>query len=81
LTTAESRVILHNVRSVGDVLRRTIQQSGHPLLTIEQSTGVHRASISRFLRGQCFLRSDAVDRLAAYFGLELRPVARRRKGR
>jgi plasmid maintenance system antidote protein VapI len=31
-----------------------------------------RASIMRFLRGEQSLRLDMADRLAAYFGLELR---------
>ncbi len=73
-------MILHNMRNISDVLRETIQASGKPLLAIERDTGVHRASISRFLRGQCWLRSDAVDKLAAYFGLELKPAGRRRRG-
>lgn len=62
------------------MLREVIQTSGKPLLTIERDTGVHRASISRFLRGKCWLRSDAVDKLAKYFGLGLKPARRRRKG-
>ncbi len=72
-------MIIHNM-SVSDVLREVIQKSGKPLLRIEQDTGVHRASISRFLRGMCWLRSDAVDKLAGYFKLELKPATRRRKG-
>ena len=63
------------------MLRKVIRASGKPLLAIERDTGVQRASISRFLRGERCLRSDAVDKLAAYFGLELKPAARRsRKG-
>lgn len=67
------------MRTVTDVLRDVIKASGKPLLAIERDTKVHRASISRFLRGERWLRSDAVDKLAAYFKLELKP-ARRRKG-
>ncbi len=37
-----------------------------------------RASIMRFVRGSQSLRLDMADRLAACFGLELRP---KRKGR
>jgi plasmid maintenance system antidote protein VapI len=42
-------------------------------IAIERATGVKRASIMRFLRGETSLRLDMADRLAAYFGLELRP--------
>jgi plasmid maintenance system antidote protein VapI len=46
---------------------------------LERETGVTRASIMRFVRGSQYLRLDMADRLAGYFGLELRPA--RRKGR
>lgn len=64
------------MKSISDVLHETIRTSGQPLLAIEKATGVHRASISRFLRGACYLRSDAVDKLCLHFGLELKPAAR-----
>jgi hypothetical protein len=64
-------VIFHNMKSVSDVLREVIQASGKPLLAIERETGVHRASISRFLRGKCWLRSDAVDKLRAHFNIRV----------
>jgi plasmid maintenance system antidote protein VapI len=55
-----------------DLLRRTIIESKVPLLTLEQATGVQRASISRFIKGKQSIRLDVADKLAAYFGLELR---------
>jgi plasmid maintenance system antidote protein VapI len=60
------------------VLRKTIAESGMAHIAIERATGVKRASIMRFLRGETSLRLDMADRLADYFGLELRP---KRKGR
>jgi hypothetical protein len=66
--------------SMTDVLKKAIADSGLPHLTIEQKTGVPRASIMRFMRGEQSLRLDMADRLAAFFGLELRPV-RRPKGK
>lgn len=45
---------------------------------LERETGVTRASIMRFVKGAQSLRLDMADRLAAYFGLELRS---KRKGR
>ncbi|MHB1037775.1 MAG: hypothetical protein ACYC35_25430 [Pirellulales bacterium] len=57
--------------TVSDVLRKTIAESGIPLLTLEQETGVVRASIMRFVRGDQSLLLSKVDALAEYFGLEL----------
>lgn len=64
-------------RTLTDVLRAAIRESGVPLLTIEQQTGVQRASLSRFVRGNQSLRLDVADKLAAYFNLELLPAASR----
>jgi plasmid maintenance system antidote protein VapI len=67
---------------VSDLLRRTIREAvaaGRVSLKgLERETGVTRASIMRFVRGEQSLRLDVADRLAAFFGLELRP---KRKGR
>jgi plasmid maintenance system antidote protein VapI len=63
---------------MSEVLRRTIEDSGLPLIALERATGIHRASIRRFLRGERSLRLDLADRLAIHFGLELRP--KRKKG-
>jgi plasmid maintenance system antidote protein VapI len=56
---------------ISDLLRRTIIESGEAHKAIERSTGVSRASIMRFVRGERFLRLDMADRLAEHFGLEL----------
>ncbi len=68
---------LKKATTVCEVLRRAILDSGLPLLRIQHETGVHRASLSRFLRNERWLRSDAVDKLAVYFGLELKPAQRK----
>jgi plasmid maintenance system antidote protein VapI len=60
------------------VLRRLILESGLSFNALEQETGVLRQSLMKFVRGKQSLRLDMADRLAAYFGLELRP---KRKGR
>jgi plasmid maintenance system antidote protein VapI len=59
------------------VLRRAIVISKTPYLTLEQRTGVSRASIMRFVNGERTLRLDMADKLARFFELEL--VERRRK--
>jgi plasmid maintenance system antidote protein VapI len=61
-----------------DVLRKAIAESGLAQIAIERATGVKRASIMRFLRGERSLRLDMADRLAAYFGLELKASAGRK---
>ena len=56
---------------MSDVLRRAIVESGLSHQKLERETGVTRASIIRFVRGDQSLRLDRADLLAAYFGLEL----------
>ncbi|MGH7192265.1 MAG: helix-turn-helix domain-containing protein [Candidatus Saccharimonadales bacterium] len=56
---------------ISDLLRRTIAKGDVPLLVLERETGVHRASIRRFINGEQFLRLDMADALAEYFDLEL----------
>jgi plasmid maintenance system antidote protein VapI len=63
---------------MSEPLRRAIVESGVPYLRIEQDTGVQRACISRFVAGKRSLRLDVADKLAAYFGLELRAKKRGR---
>jgi len=66
-------------RTMSDVLRKAIVESGKPLIGIERETGIQRMSLSRFLAGKQSLRLDVADKLAAYFGLELRPIRPKRK--
>jgi plasmid maintenance system antidote protein VapI len=67
---------------ISDLLRKTVEAAVGNGRTnfkaLERETGVTRASIMRFVRGAQSLRLDMADRLAAYFGLELRL---KRKGR
>jgi hypothetical protein len=67
-----------NQEPLTGVLRRAIRESGLSFNALEQGSGVLRQSLMKFARGQQSLRLDAADRLAAFFGLELRP---KRKGR
>ncbi len=54
------------------LLKQTIIDSGIPYKTLERETGVKRSSIQRFVDGRQSIRLDMADRLAAYFGLQLR---------
>jgi plasmid maintenance system antidote protein VapI len=64
-----------------DALKRAIADSGMAQIALERATGVKRASIMRFLRGETSLRLDMADRLAVFFGLEVKPRRKARKGR
>lgn len=57
--------------AISDVLRRAIAESGIAYKALERETGVTRASVMRFVRGDQSLRLDMADRLAAYLGLSL----------
>lgn len=85
LTAAGERVMIDNMspkksQPISDVLRDAILNSGLPLLEFQRATGVHRASISRFLRGERSLRLDRADVLAAYLGVECRLPRRQKRG-
>jgi hypothetical protein len=54
-------------------LRAAIVETGMPLLQLSNETGITRASLIRFRRGDTSLRLDVADRLADYLGLELVP--------
>jgi len=54
-----------------DPLRKALVQSKVPLLVLSQKTGIARASLIRFRRGETSLRLDVADKLAAYFGMKL----------
>jgi len=57
--------------TITEVLKKTITDSGISHYTIERETGVNRASLGRFMRGDQSIRLDVADKLAAYFDLEL----------
>lgn len=58
-----------------EVLRHAILES-KSFRAVERATGVKRQSLMKFARGEQSLRLDMADRLAAYFGVEVK-----RKGR
>jgi plasmid maintenance system antidote protein VapI len=59
-----------------ELLRQAMTEPGRTFLGIQRDTGVKRQSMMKFARGKQSLRLDMADRLAAYFGIEVR-----RKGR
>ncbi len=67
-------------KTMTETLRQAIIESGLPMLTLANESGVERVSLIRFKRGEQSLRLDCADKLAVYFGLELRPTRRKAKG-
>ncbi len=66
-----------NKRTIADTLRAAINASELSFLALEQETGVIRQSLMPFARGEASISLDAADKLAAYYGLELRPTTRK----
>lgn len=58
-----------------DALRNAIVNCGRPPKVIAQQTGIDRAALARFIKGQRTLRLDSADRIAAWLGLELRTMS------
>ena len=65
-----------------DPLRKAIVDSRLPLLHLANETGVARASLFRFVRGDSSIRLDIADKLAVYFGMKMaaeKPTTRKAK--
>jgi hypothetical protein len=67
-------------RTMTEVLRRALAESGIPLIQLERETGIQRMSLSRFLAGRQTLHLDVADELAKFLDLHL-VVGRRRRPR
>lgn len=60
--------------TVSDQLRRAIIDSGLTHYRIGKDTGIDTKVIDRFVSGERpTIRSDTLDRLCEYLGLQLRP--------
>lgn len=64
--------------TVSENLRDALERSGQTRYAVSKATGIPQSVLSRFYHGHP-LRGDNTDTLAAYLGLELRPVRRTRK--
>ena len=56
------------------VLLKAIRESGESLYAIARATGVDKVALGRFVARKQTLRLDRAEKLAYYFGLELRKV-------
>jgi transcriptional regulator with XRE-family HTH domain len=60
--------------SIVQQLRQIIVDSGKTQVEIESETGIPQPTMSKFMSGKRGLRLTDIDKLAVYFGLELRPA-------
>jgi plasmid maintenance system antidote protein VapI len=65
------------MKTMTDLLREGLLEAPS-LYAVAKATGIQKASLIRFKRGERSLRLDIADRLAAYFGIECRRITRRR---
>ncbi len=66
-------------KTLTEILRKAIQDSGPNFKKLERESGVLRQSLMKFASGEQSLRLDMADKLAAYFDFELAPAKRKRK--
>lgn len=62
---------------MSDLLRQALAEATS-LRSVARATGVDVASLSRFVHGECSLRLDKAEALAAHFGIESRRTKRER---
>lgn len=60
------------MRTISEQLLREIKTCGITRYRISQDTGIEESVLSRFVTGKRGLGMEAIDKLAVYFGLELK---------
>ena len=68
---------MRDEQPITEAQKKAITASGLSIKAIHHETGVSRQSMMHFVRGTRTLRLDIADKLAKYFGLELRPATRK----
>ena len=64
----------NNFMSISGQLREAIKNSGETAYAIAKKTNVPQPTIFRFMEKGAEMRTENIDRLAEYFGLELQPT-------
>jgi plasmid maintenance system antidote protein VapI len=62
----------HARKRLDESLRKAIMDSGKSINAVATESGISQAVLQRFATGQRSLTLETAERLAAYFGLELR---------
>jgi hypothetical protein len=71
----------HAIMTVTEAIRRAIDSTDVSFNKIANQTGVHRSALSRFMSRERGLDGSSLDKLAEYFGLELKPKAKKKEVR
>ncbi len=66
---------------ITEQLRKAIEHCGVTRYRIAKETGVRAETLCRFVNGQRGLTMEALDTLAQYLGLELRPIGKTTAGK
>ena len=67
--------------SITEQLKKAIRDYDGSVYAVCKGAGVHSPTLSHFMRGTRGLHGDTVDKLAAFFRLELQPKVRPTKGK
>jgi plasmid maintenance system antidote protein VapI len=59
---------------MGEALKKAIENSGKTVAEIAREAGVVQPVLHRFVKGERDLTLRTADKLAAYFGMELKAV-------
>jgi hypothetical protein len=68
------------MKTITKVLQEAMKAYGS-VYRVAKDSGIHEAQLQRFANGERGLHSKAIDKLAAFFGLELQPKVKPTKGR
>jgi hypothetical protein len=60
--------------TVTDTLRKAVERCGQTRYRIGKATGIPASVLSRFVAKGGGLRSESIDKLCTYLGLELGPA-------
>jgi transcriptional regulator with XRE-family HTH domain len=63
-------------QKLSDQIRRLVADADVTAYRISVDTGIDRGNLSRFLQGKAFLSAEAIDALAEYLDLEIKPRKR-----
>ena len=74
---ADNTPVMPRRKTMTDVLKQAVRDSGQSYYAIAKATGIVEESLSRFMRGRQSLRLDKADALASYFGIECRQTRRK----
>jgi plasmid maintenance system antidote protein VapI len=67
--------------SITEQLKKAIRDHDGSVYSVSKGAGVPTPTLSRFMAGTRGIHGETVDKLAAFFGLELQPKAKPAKSK